>query len=1401
MDISKEVVFIWALPVLTVLVILAIIILIVSVKKHCPSADTTSDIQLTDSSCSSSSSSPPTWDVFLSFHGKDTRSNFTSHLYHALCQAGIQTFIDDHALEKGQEISSTLLDAIRNSDMFIVVLSENYAGSRWCLDELAEILSCKRTEKQVVPVFYYVDPSDVGHQKGSFGKAFDCHKKRYSVDKIKKWKSALSEIAKLSGHHLRKEANERESETIQKIVGDVAPQASTKALHLEKYLFGIESAVEEIYQKLRLESNDVRAIGVCGMGGIGKTTIAKAFYNLYFNQFDISCFSASVKQYSPGGSTLLQLLQQLLIDLLRNNDYKVPDVESGIRKLKRILHSKKALIVLDDLDCLNYSELLANIGNLFSAGSKIVITTRDANLLDRLKADISEVDTYMVKTLGQIESLKLFSYHAFRNTVPPESFKELSLCFATHAGGLPLALKVLGSSLFGRTHESFWKDKLEKVKAMPEDNIQKILQLSYDELKDETEKAIFLDIAFFFIGKDKDEAFDVFKSCGFFPGVGIPNLVDRCLLTVDKDNKFEMHNLIQDMGRKLGKTTRTRLFLRGNERKRLFLRGNDCKDSQNLEGYSIEGLVLDLTTFTDEEMTTLLFERMSNLRLLQILGAHDIKGNFTNLLPNLRCIRWHSCPWMHIPSTFRPKNLISIDMPSSKFKVLWKSPMKLRELFLKINFSCTLFEFRIFSIFANFYYVKQPFKQFNSLGCLYLSKCGDLKRLPEQLGEMKGLKMIDVSCTAIEKLPDSVTYLKKLIQLNLRFCKKLTKLPEQLGDMKGLKELEAGFSAITRLPDSITQLKELFGLDLYGCKKLRNIPEHIGNLENLRRFGAGNTAIEQLPDSFVGLINLETLNLNWCKNLRNLPDSIWKLKLLKQLYLGECRKLERLPEQLGEMQCLEHLDAHGTSIKQVPDSIRLLSRLQVLNLGNCKKLEYVPKSIWNLTSVGRLHLEAGDIGFLSLPDSVEKLNKLTTLHLNCNVRLCLPMILQNRIADFGHVKQAIKQLTNLGCLYLRECRDLKQLPEQLGEMKGLKMIDVSYSAIEKLPDSVTHLKKLAELYLLCCENLTNLPEQLGEIKGLKDLDASFSAIEKLPNSITLLKELFSLNMFGCKKLREIPEQIGIMKSLEILELSRCENLTNLPDSIWMLKSLKKLHLNECSKLDRLPEQLGEMQCLESLFADGTAIELVPDSIGLLSKLQVLGLDGCQKLKYVPESIWNLTTIQTLYLESGDIGIISLPDSAGHYFPFSADLPDREVAEWFDYKSSGNAVSFEAPSSFGANFLGLALWLVYTCKASDLHGSLYIKAVITNVTEDITENYPISVRSVVGEAQSRVECIPGEEIFVESGENMKVSIHTRVYSDFEFEVPVGQVKVKMCGVHVIQDEPSTQELPSFSRLGF
>ncbi|KAL8128316.1 hypothetical protein AgCh_015055 [Apium graveolens] len=1109
---SNQVVLIWALPILTILSILAVIIRTGSIKKHCPSKYTTSNLQSAAPNCyPSSSSAPPKWDVFLSFYGKDTRNNFTSHLYSALDQEGILTFRDDPALDKGQEISSALLEAIKQSKIFIVVLSENYARSTWCLNELVQILKCKTTEIQVIPVFYYVDPSDVRHQKGSFREALDGHKKRHSVDMIEKWTSALSEIAALSGHHLRKEANENESDTIQDIVRNVATRACTTVSHQEKYLFGIDSAVEQIYQKLSMDHNDVRVLGICGMGGIGKTTIAKAFYDKYSHIFDVSCFNENVRHYSQGGSSLLPLLKQLLIDLLAKNDCKVFDVESRISKLKQILYFKKALVILDDLDQSNYSELLASLGDLFSAGSRVIITTRDTNLLNKIEVDTSKVDMYMVQPLDTIDSLELFRYHAFRKLVAPENFKELSLSFVSYAGGLPLALKVLGSSLHSRTFE-FWKAKLEKVKEIPENNIHKILRLSYDELEDETEKAIFLDIAFFFVGKDKDEAVQIFESCAFHPDVGILILVDRCLMTIDTENKFQMHNLIQDMGRKLGRRTR------------LILGGNVWDDFQNLEEKSdIEGLILDFRTPTYGQATA---ERMPKLRLLQIIGEPDIKGNFKNLFPNLRCIRWHSCPWTHIPSTFCPPKLVSFDMPSSKFKILWKGPTM------------------------------------NYLTFLNLGGCRDLKRLPESLGDMKALKKIDASWTAIEKLPDSVNQLKGLIRL-----------------------------------------------DLNGCKKLRKLPEDIGNMEGLEIFDARQSAIEQLPDSFGGLVNLVQLSLSDCKKLRNLPNSICKLKLLKELDLIYCSNLEQLPEQLGKMQCLETLAASNTAIEQVPDSIGLLGRLTWLSFTDCEKLKFVPESIWNLTSLQYLRLNPGETDKISLPDSVKDMKKLSELSLRCNVRLCLPMIL---------------------CF---------------PSLKSLTLIDEGQILSSAIPFSLSKLFNLQTLGLYNCTSIgSSLPE--------------------------LPLNLEELNIYNHTSLEQLPDLSSLGK-LRHLKIKGCINL----QSILLLSShLEKLIIKECISLQDVPD------------------------LSMLKEFKQLSFTGCNNLKSI--------SLKQSFLQGGR---------------FEADLPNREVAEWFNYKSSGHKVSFVAPPNFGSNFSGLALWVVFTCKAKKENWrTFYMTAVIRNETEGITE---------------------------------------------------------------------------------
>lgn len=139
--------------------------------------------------------------MFLSFRGKDTRYNFTDHLYVDLKRKGIVTFRDNN-LEKGEAISKQLMEVIEKSRFSIVVLSKNYASSSWCLEELVKILECKRQKgHRVLPVFHQVDPSEVRRQTGGFGEAFAKHEQRYhdNLEKVERWRNALIEVANLSG--------------------------------------------------------------------------------------------------------------------------------------------------------------------------------------------------------------------------------------------------------------------------------------------------------------------------------------------------------------------------------------------------------------------------------------------------------------------------------------------------------------------------------------------------------------------------------------------------------------------------------------------------------------------------------------------------------------------------------------------------------------------------------------------------------------------------------------------------------------------------------------------------------------------------------------------------------------------------------------------------------------------------------------------------------------------------------------------------------------------------------------------------------------------------------------------------------------------------------------------------
>ena len=152
------------------------------------------------------SSSTRQWDydVFLNFRGEDTRNGFTGHLYYDLCNKGIKTFIDND-LQRGEEISGELLKTIRSSRISIIIFSQNYAFSAWCLDELVEILNCKQNGQLVLPVFYKVDPSEVRKQEGNFKVALTKQEIKFknNIEIVQRWRAALYEAASLSGWHYK----------------------------------------------------------------------------------------------------------------------------------------------------------------------------------------------------------------------------------------------------------------------------------------------------------------------------------------------------------------------------------------------------------------------------------------------------------------------------------------------------------------------------------------------------------------------------------------------------------------------------------------------------------------------------------------------------------------------------------------------------------------------------------------------------------------------------------------------------------------------------------------------------------------------------------------------------------------------------------------------------------------------------------------------------------------------------------------------------------------------------------------------------------------------------------------------------------------------------------------------
>ncbi|CAN6699483.1 unnamed protein product [Malus baccata var. baccata] len=948
----------------------------------------------THEASSSSSSKSKLWnyDVFLSFSGEDTRNGFTDHLHAALTDKGYQAYIDEDGLKRGEEIQKELEQAIEKSKISIIVFSERYADSSWCLNELVKIMECRdKLGRHVLPIFYHIDPSHVRKQNGVLAQAFKKHKKNIRKEKddkkreekrerVKQWRKALREAAELaeefqehkegmgeekddkkreakqegvkqwgevltkavkqwgevltkaanlSGYHLQITDNRREAKLIREIVDKIIPEwlPSAEKLHVAKHPVGIYNRIQDIITYLSNGGTDVvRMVGIWGMGGLGKTTAAKAIYNQIHHKFQFKSFLANVSECD-----LVDLQGKLVSDILKQTESKITSVDRGMSLIKNHLQRRSVLVIIDNVD--KVEQLNAIVGNRdwFGPGSRIIITTRDERLLKQVKMKVDK--TYPLKELNEEEALKLFSWHAFGNSWPNEGYLELSKEVVSYCGGLPLALEVLGSSMIERTPTE-WKSQLEKLKKFPDEGIMKPLRVSFERL-DLTQKDIFLDISCFFIGWDKDFVAKILDGCEFFATVGISDLRERCLITVEH-NRLNMHDLLQEMA----KLIISEKFPRHpGEWSRLWNHQEVTKVLRDNSGTEeVEGLALYFPRWINmPSFSTVAFANMKKLRLLQLYNV-QLDGEYKHLPKGLIWLRWEECPLKFIPDDFfdQPR-LVILEIMCSKLVQVWEGSKSLENLKILNLGSCHDLK-------------KSPdFSNLPNLEELILLWCKSLSEIHPSIGHLKKLSLVNLTgCENLFSLPGDFYKSKSVQTLVLDKCCQFSELPKDLGKMISLRVLSASTTAIRQVPLSTVRLKNLTHLSLAGVhsKFPLQFPNSLHGLDSLRNLYLSEIDFLTLP-SLSGLSKLENLLLSNCHNLHTLP-SLSDLSKLESLWLNNCLSLHTIYDLPTNLKFLDASDCSG--LVTMPSFSKMVN-MRELNVRNSSALTEVPDLDKSLNSM------------------------------------------------------------------------------------------------------------------------------------------------------------------------------------------------------------------------------------------------------------------------------------------------------------------------------------------------------------------------------------------------------------------------------------------------------------------
>ncbi|CAN1766165.1 Disease resistance protein L6 [Linum perenne] len=378
------------------------------------------------------------YEVFLSFRGPDVRKSFADCLYSYLVRSKIRTFRDEEELRKGETIAPSLVQAITESKVYIPILSKSYASSKWCLQELAKMVECSKKEKGhiILPVFYFVDPRDVRHQAGPYEEAFEQHSKKHDPIVVQEWRTALEEVGQMKGWHVTE--IDGQGAVIDQIFSKVELHLRSNYTLVNEELVGVDFHVQEVVRLLNLDSGDGKVVGIHGIGGMGKTTIAKAVYDSICTKFNRCCFLENIGEMLSKNDGIVAIQSKVIHSILRD-DVKVEDASHGNKLIRERLCKYKVLIVLDDVDDrFEFGQILGKLAKLPLALKVIgsLLFRRDKQFWEEKLMELKEIPATSNKVAHKLKVINLHGCHKLNKVPNLAQCESLQLIDLTYCFGM-----------------------------------------------------------------------------------------------------------------------------------------------------------------------------------------------------------------------------------------------------------------------------------------------------------------------------------------------------------------------------------------------------------------------------------------------------------------------------------------------------------------------------------------------------------------------------------------------------------------------------------------------------------------------------------------------------------------------------------------------------------------------------------------------------------------------------------------------------------------------------------------------------------------------------------------------------------------------------------------------------